>query len=170
MKRTLFALPLVAVLPAAGFAQDAALPIAVIDVPPPAFVQMAASSNIFEIRSSEMAQEKATSAGLKEFAAHMITDHTKAAEDLRVAAGDIPVPTDPSPKHTAMLALLSEAEGEAFNMLYTDMQAVGHAEAVTLFTAFDASGQGTDLQGFAEATLPVLVGHKAHIDQLVAKP
>lgn len=169
MKRSALALSL-ALLPTAGFAQDTTLPVAVIDVPPAAFVKQAASSNAFEIQSSEMAQEKATAEDLKTFAADMIADHTKAGEDMRAAAGDTPVPEELSPKHAAMMALLTEAEGAEFDMLYKEMQAVGHAEAVTLFTTFAASGQGTDLQTFAETTLPVLKEHKTHIDHLVAMP
>lgn len=169
MKRSAFVLSL-AIMPAFAYAQETPLPVAVIDVPEAAFVQMAASSNAFEIRSSELAQEKATTDVLKDFGRHMITDHTKAGEDMRAAAGDIPVPTEMSPKHAAMIALLTEAEGTDFDLLYKDMQAAGHAEAVTLFTTFDASGQGTGLQTFAEATLPVLKEHKAHIDQIVAMP
>src|ERR1700712_1541038 len=76
------------------------------------FVKVVGSANEFEIESSKMAEEKATSAGVKTFAATMIKDHTMAAEGLQKAA-KIADETPPalSPKHAAMLKTLKEATG-----------------------------------------------------------
>lgn len=143
---------------------------AIYDVAPDGFVKTVASSNAFEIRSSELAEQKATRPALKEFAAQMVADHRKAAEGLAAAAGEIPVPQEMAPKHVAMVALLENAEGAEFDMLYADMQAGAHAEAVSLFTLFSQNGTDPELMEFAATTLPTLEAHKDHIDGIVAKP
>ncbi|WP_347137459.1 DUF4142 domain-containing protein [Paracoccus sp. SSK6] len=145
--------------PLTALAQDA-------EVAPPAFVEKAATSNMFEIQSSQMAQDKATDPALKEFAAQMITDHEKAGADLKAAAGDIPVPTELAPKEAEMMGLLEKAEGAEFDDLYKTMQVRAHTEAVALFQGFAENGDDADLKAFATATLPTLEEHKAHIEQI----
>ena len=161
MKHLTLALLMAAPLPAAA---------QIMDIPSEVFVKTVASSNTFEIQSSELAQQKATDPALKDFAAQMITDHQKAAEGLKAAAGDIPVPTELAPKHAGMVALLDGAEGAEFDRLYKDMQALAHAEAVSLFQTFAQGGDDADLKAFAAETLPTLEQHKAHVAELVAKP
>lgn len=151
-----------------ALAQEAPEILAVIDIAPELFVQNAVKANAFEIRSSELAVTKAQTSALKDFAKQMIADHTAAAEVLRGAA-KAPVPDDLDPKHAGMLALLEGAEGSDFDMLYADMQAAAHAEAVTLFSTFVAAGGGGEVHTFAAETLPKLVEHKAHIDQIIGK-
>src|SRR4051812_31547953 len=72
------------------------------------FVTMAASGGMFEVLSSKMATERATKAEVKAFANHMITDHTKANDELKAAAGKagIPVPSGLAAHHEKMLETL----------------------------------------------------------------
>jgi predicted outer membrane protein len=49
---------------------------------PAEFARMAAVVNMFEIKSSEPALEAASKDSTKEFAQHMIADHTKAGEEI----------------------------------------------------------------------------------------
>lgn len=157
MKR--LALALLALFPLAAPAQEP-------EMDPPTFVQMAAGANDFEIRSSRMAEEKATDPALRDFATRMIADHEKAAAGLKAAAGDIPVPAEPTSEHAAMIGLLEEAQGTEFDNLYKTMQVRAHAEAVGLFSAFAEGGGDADLRAFAQATLPTLEEHRAHIEEI----
>lgn len=166
MSRTLLITAILAAAPSLALA--APQTIAVMDVAPESFVATAASSNAFEIRSSELAAQKATQPALKAFATQMIADHKAAAEGLKAAAAGLSVPEALAPKHAAMIGLLEGADGAAFDMIYTDMQAGAHAEAVTLFSAFSAHGSEPALKAFAAKTLPTLETHKMHIDQIVA--
>jgi putative membrane protein len=139
----------------------------------PTFVKLVSSSNEFEIQSSELAEEKGQSDHVKEVAAQIIADHSKAAEDLAAAleeAGKAAPPEQPvlSPKHQAMIALLEGAEGTEFEMLYVDMQAVAHMEAVSLFQTFAKGGDNEAVQAFAAETLPTLVMHLDHVKEIVA--
>ena len=165
-------LAVVVALPQAGMAgaADAADPM--MTVAPADFEKAVASSNAFEIRSSELARDKATSPDVKAFAAQMIADHTAAGKKLEAAlgeAGQAPPPADPlSPKHAGMIALLQGADAAAFEPLYIDMQAGAHREAVSLFRTFSKSGGESPVTGFAKATLPTLETHETHILEIVA--
>lgn len=122
----------------------------------PGFVTAVSSSSAFEIKSSELARDKAPSLDVKAFAVDMIADHTKAGEAFRAALGSTPPPAgDPlSPMHAAMIALLSAADGVEFERLYIDMQAGAHLEAVSLFQDYAMSGDDPELVTFAKTTLP----------------
>lgn len=154
----------------AAFGADADSADAMFDIATPDFAKMVASSNAFEIRSSELARDKATSEDVKAFAAGMITDHTKAGKELMAALDQMAPPAgDPlSPKHAAMIALLEGARDADFERLYIDMQAGAHMEAVSLFRTFSKSGDDVEVVAFAKAALPVLERHETHIMEIVA--
>jgi putative membrane protein len=141
-------------------------------VPTPDFVKVVTSSNDFEIQSSELARDKAEMPAVKDFAAAMIADHTKAGEALRAALGEsAPAPDAPlAPKHAAMIALLQGADGAEFEHLYIDMQVGAHMEAVSLFQTFSKSGDDPAVVSFAKATLPKLEQHKMHIKEIAGTP
>ena len=138
------------------------------NVEAPKFVEMASASNMFEIESSKLAQEKAPSEDVKQFAGQMITDHTKAGEDLKAATDNAP-PMKLAPKQAAMMELLQNAQGDAFEQLYIDMQAQAHMEAVMLFRTYSGAGDDEQLVAFAKKTLPTLEQHMMHVKDLVAK-
>ena len=155
--------------PAAGTAPAAPATSAApaMNVDTPTFVQMAASSNMFEIESSKLAEEKSENDDIEEFAEQMIEDHTKAGEEMKAAAGDMPEPKL-APKHAAMIEQLRGVEGADFDAQYLDMQAQAHVEAVTLFTNYSQSGDDEKLVAFAKKTLPTLQMHEEHVKKIVA--
>ena len=135
------------------------------------FVAMAASSDMFEIESSQSAETKASSADVKEFAEHMIADHSKSSEKLMDAAKDAGVtpPTAMLAKHAAKLTEVTTLEGDKFDAAYVDAQVTAHEEAVALFTAYSENGDNAELKAFAAETLPVLKEHLEDVQALDAK-
>ena len=135
---------------------------------PAAFAAAAASSNMFEIESSELALDKASSDDAKAFAQQMIDDHTAAGEKMKAAAegdGVVP-PAAMAEKEQAQLEKLQSAEGEAFDEAYLAAQVAAHDEAVALFTSFSESGQESALRSFAAETLPALEEHQSAVRDL----
>ena len=132
------------------------------------FLKLVESSNAFEIQSSQMAEKKARDGDVKEFAKHMIADHTKAGEELKTAA-KLPADAQPmlSPKHAAMLKTLESANEQEFQPLYIEMQAAAHREAVTVFATYAKGGDDEAVKAFAAKTLPTLQMHKMHVMKLV---
>lgn len=129
------------------------------------FVRLATSANILEIRSSELARDRASSVGVKTFAERMIADHTEAMQKLAAAAGqtapdlatDLTAKLDPG--HAEHLAALGAAEGEGFDQAYADLQRQAHEEAVALFQSYATNGEEGEVKAFAEASVPKLQEH-----------
>src|SRR5215204_692425 len=124
MKRQLF-------LSMAALALFASAAIAQMATPPaPAFAQKAAMSDMFEIESSKLAVEKSEDADVKAFAQQMITDHSKASEELMAtlqqAGSDIAVPAMLDGPHRDKLEKLTSATGNDFDAEYVSMQVAGH--------------------------------------------
>jgi putative membrane protein len=148
-----------------------AAPMMIVDTK--SFLKTVTSSNEFEIRSSELALQNADDAGLKDAAKMIIADHKKAGGKLKKLADakkiEVPTAAELAPKHQKMLAQLDAAEGKDFDVLYLDMQAQAHMEAVGLFRTYASSGEDQTLVGFAKETLPVLETHLVHIKMLVVE-
>lgn len=135
---------------------------------PAEFGAMASISNLFELESSTLAKERATSEEAKAFADQMIADHTKAAQDMAPAAqaeGVTPA-TELDERHQQMLDELADLEGAEFDAAYIKAQAQAHDEAVALFEGYSANGAEGPLKEFAAKTLPTLKQHQEHVHGL----
>ena len=135
------------------------------------FADRAASSNRFELATSELAIGSAQDGDVRAFAEMMITDHTDAAEKMGAAAeADGITPTaEISAYQQARLNELESLTGERFDTAYIDVQSTAHDEAVALFRAFAEGDEESALRDFAQQTLPVLEQHQEHVRSLVAK-
>jgi putative membrane protein len=132
------------------------------------FVATVASSDMFEIKSSQMALKASASADVKSFAQQMINDHTKASKKLKTAAAGekIKVPVKADDKHQAMLAALEGKKGADFDRAYMEEQTKAHDEAVALFSSYAETGDEPKLKAFAADTLPKLKTHQEHAKKL----
>ncbi len=132
------------------------------------FVTKAASSNMFEIESSQLAEDKAQSAEVKDFAKEMIRDHGKAGKEMTSLAKDrgAQVPKALSGKHAAQLQKLEGLDGAQFDAAYIQAQRAAHKEAVGLFSSYSKSGGDPELTAWAAKTLPTLQEHARHVQQL----
>jgi putative membrane protein len=131
------------------------------------FVTTAASDGMAEVAAGKMAQEKAKSARVKAFAAMMVTDHSKAGEELTSIAEtkNITLPTGPDADQQKMAADLGAKSGRAFDKAYVNGMVDGHEKAVKLFTDASQNCKDADLKAFATRTLPTL---KMHLDSIKA--
>jgi putative membrane protein len=127
----------------------------------PDFVKEAAIADMFEIQSSQLAEQKDPSA--KTFADEMITDHQKTSAELKAAvdSGKINavLPTQLDTAHQDMLTKLQGLNGTAFAQQYQKDQVSAHKDAVSLFTRYGKSGDNETLRQWASATLPTLQQH-----------
>jgi putative membrane protein len=125
------------------------------------FVETVAISDMFEIESSKLAQQKADSSS-KTFAAKMISDHTKSSNELKAAAAKakIEVPTALDSSHQSKLDKLKSLNGADFDKQYDADQLAAHKDAVSLFDRYAKGGDNADLKAFAAKTLPHLKQHQ----------
>lgn len=103
------------------------------------FVNMATSSNMLEIQSSEMALQRASSEDVKSFANQMVQDHTKASQEMAaiLQKKGMAAPAELDPKHMQMLQELADDKAN-FDAAYVQLQQAAHEEAVALFTSYSA--------------------------------
>jgi len=126
------------------------------------FVKEAAMSDMMEIESSKIAQQKGN-ADEKKFADQMIADHTKTSTELKglVGSGDvkaeIPAALDDASKKK--LAKLGDTKPEDFSSEFDPMQVSAHKDAVSLFERYAKSGDNAKLKDWAGTTLPHLQHH-----------
>ena len=127
------------------------------------FVKEAAISDMFEIQSSQLAQTKAADAGVKSFAAKMVTDHTATSTELKgLASGGkvkAEIPADMDSSHKSKLEKLQGLNGQDFDKQYVDEQVTAHKNAVSLFERYAKGGDNADLKAFAGKHLPHLQEH-----------
>ena len=128
----------------------------------PDFVKEAAVSDMFEIQSSELAVQKSNGA-TKDFANHMIADHTKVSAELKqmVADGTVKaaLPTALDSSHQIMLDKLKGLSGNDFDKQYHADQDSGHKDAVSLYERYAQGGANAKLKAWVGTTLPILQGH-----------
>jgi putative membrane protein len=126
------------------------------------FVENAAQGGWAEIEGSKLAQTKATSPEVKQFAEQMIQDHTKANEELAALAkqkGYTP-PTEPSLMQRTELKALSVVSGETFDKMYASRIGVSaHEDTVEMFEKAAKDAKDPDIKAFAAKTLPTLQHH-----------
>jgi putative membrane protein len=135
------------------------------------FVKEAAISDMFEIQSSQLAQERGN-ASEKLFAQTMIKDHQKTSDDLKaiVSSGDMKaeLPTALDSSHQSKLDKLKSLKGAEFSSRYESDQLSGHKDAVSLFERYAKSGDNPKLKDWADKTLPALRHHLEMAEALAA--
>ncbi|HYI42597.1 MAG TPA: DUF4142 domain-containing protein [Sphingomicrobium sp.] len=151
---------------AAPVAPVAAVPAVDVNSPlyAPMFLQMAASSNTWEIESSQLAHQMGRSPAVHSFASMIIADHTLLGTQLMAAAqaaGLTPPPPAMLPPEQAMLDQLRAAPPGTFDVAYRDAQVMAHQKAVTLFQNYASSGDNPTLRAAAAQALPKLQQHLA---------
>jgi putative membrane protein len=137
------------------------------------FVMSAAEGGILEVELGKIAQQKASNNEVKEFGAKMVTDHSKANDELKsIAAGkNITLPTEEKvkQKHQGMIAKLEKLEGAAFDKAYMADMVKDHDKDVAEFEREAKSGRDTEWKAFAEKTLPTLKEHQKLAKETNAK-
>lgn len=124
------------------------------------FIRHATNDGASEIKLSQMALEKSSSAGVKALAQRMIDDHTTTNDALRTLAQGkhVTVPTPPA-EPDKQLSALKDKDGAAFDKAWAEATVKSHQKAVALFTAEKRQAQDPDVHNFAAKTLPVLDEH-----------
>jgi putative membrane protein len=84
------------------------------------FAMKAASGGLAEVQAAQLAEQRATSPQIKQFAQRMITDHTAANTELQQIAkqADISLPARPTGNDAAEGQKLRGVNGTAFDQVY----------------------------------------------------
>lgn len=136
-----------------------------------AYVQMAASSDMYEIQSSQMAMSRAQTPAVRQFAEMMVRDHTNMSQQLMASAQAAGVAMTPGllPMHAEMLARLQAMNGAAFEAEYGRQQLMAHEMAVALHSNYAARGDTPALRIVARGAVPRVSQHLAMIRQYMRR-
>ena len=136
-----------------------------------AFVEDAALGGMTEVELGKMASTKAANAEVKKFAQMMITDHSKANDELKALAAKKgwKLPTELDSSHKATIESLRTKVGADFDRDYVDDMVADHETDVKAFEDKAKNAADVDLKAFAEKTLPTLRKHLDAIKAVQAK-
>ena len=133
------------------------------------FANAAASTDAYEIAAAKLAKDKATTQGLKDFAAMMIKDHTDSTAKLKEAAGKASPRITPDATLTdeqkANLETLRDAKGADFDSAYKSQQVAAHQKALGAMQGYASTGDVPTLKDFATKTATVV---QSHLDKIQA--
>lgn len=150
-------------LPAAAFAQDAASSSSAKAPADVAFVKQASAAGLAEVALGQLGADKGQSQDTKTFGQQMVTDHTKANDELKTIASakGLTVSSEPMPEDQKAAKAIEATSGDAFDKAFAAKMVADHKKAVALFTKESTNGKDPELKAFAAQTLPTL---KEHLD------
>jgi putative membrane protein len=130
-----------------------------------------AKANMAEVEASQMAQGKSQNEQVKSFAQQMITDHTKALQEVQqiAQAKGVTLPTEPDAKHKAMSARMAALSGDEFDRRYMEQTGVkDHKATHALLKKIQSKAKDPDLKALAARMQPAVDQHLANVTQLNA--
>lgn len=129
------------------------------------FVMDAAAGGMAEVELGRLAEQRGSSAQVRDFGRMMVREHTQANQELMAIAQRMGVtpPTTLPPTKQMVQSRLQQAQGQDFDRQYLEQQAAAHLEQRTIFQFAANNARNPELRGFAQKTLPVI---ERHIDQL----
>lgn len=132
------------------------------------FAKEAARGGIAEVKLGQLAQDKGQSDAVKDFGKRMVTDHSKANDQLQSAASqmDLQLPTQPSRMDQERYMKLSKLSGKAFDRAYAREMLKDHEKDVAAFRHEAKYGKNQDIKNFASLTLPTLEEHLKQARQM----
>jgi putative membrane protein len=132
------------------------------------FLKEAAGGGVGEVQLGELAQQRASSAAVKQFGQRMVDDHTKANAQLKSVATQRGESVAEQPSSDARKAYdkLSRSSGPDFDRGFADQMVKDHQKTVKLFRDEAKNGKDPGLKDFAAQTLPTLEGHLSEAQQL----
>jgi len=131
------------------------------------FTVDAANGGMAEVMLGKLAQDKG-SQKVKDFGAMMVTDHSKANDELMALAKskNITLPSVVSADEQKHFDDLNKKSGADFDKSYTKLMIGDHKTDIKLFENGEKNLKDPDLKAFASKTLPILKMHLEAITKL----
>ena len=134
------------------------------------YVAMAASSDMYEIQSGQLAQQRAQNPSLRTFGGMLVQHHTQTTQQVMAAARAAGM-NPPPPALTSMQAqmiqeLQSAPAGASFDRLYIRQQVPAHEMALALHSNYARSGDTPSLKAAAAGAVPIVTQHLNQARQL----
>ncbi|HEX3233095.1 MAG TPA: DUF4142 domain-containing protein [Gemmatimonadales bacterium] len=127
-----------------------------------AFIQMAGSLGLLQVKLGKLAQEKGSSEVVRDFGKRMVADYSKANEELAAGAKQAAYPRPVLLiQHQQIYNRLSGVKRSAFDKSYMAEMMSQHDGAARLFQDEAKDGRVQSLKQLASSLLPVVEQHEA---------
>jgi putative membrane protein len=125
------------------------------------FLRQAAIGGRAEVELGKLAQQKGNSQTVRNFGERMVSDHSKANDQLMRLGKDASpsIPKEPDPEHKRIRDELDKASGKDFDVAYMASQIQAHQKTVNLLLWEISFGQSAELTKYAADTLPTVMEH-----------
>lgn len=125
------------------------------------FAENAARGGLMEVMMGKLAADHAGNAAVKALGKMMVTDHSKANDELTKWASEIgyTLPTDLDAEKQKKYDELKTKKGAEFDKMYADFMVSDHKEDIKEFKKEASEGSESTLKSFASNTLPTLEHH-----------
>lgn len=122
------------------------------------FLKNAAEGGLAEVQFGQLGKSKGGE-DVKQMAEHIVTDHTKANEELAALAQSkgVELPKEPGMVAKGKLKLLEKSD--KFDKAWIDHAVSDHKEDIKKFEKASQDAKDPDVKAFADKTLPVLKHH-----------
>jgi putative membrane protein len=132
------------------------------------FAKEAAIGGMAEVELGKLAEQKASSDPVKQFGQRMVTDHSKANDELKEVASkeNLEIPTSIDSKHQKQIDKLGKLSGADFDRAYVKEMLKDHKKDVKEFQNEAQNGTNPGVKNFAAKTLPVLQEHLEMVQNL----
>ena len=126
------------------------------------FIQMASSLALLQVRLGKLAEEKGSSAVVRDFGKRMQADYAKATEELAAGAKQSAYPAPIMIRqHQQIVERFVGASRSSFDKKYMAEMVKQHGETVRLFQQESQGGRVASLKQLASSMLPTLQQHLA---------
>ncbi len=135
------------------------------------FLVEAAEMQLEEISLGKLAQQKGTSAHVKELGKMMEADHTKSFNEIKAFAQSksISIPETLTEDSKDNLESLQDKTGTDFDKAYSDMVVEHHEDAVDRFERAATESEDSEIRTLASNKLPGLKTHLRHAEECKEK-
>jgi putative membrane protein len=125
------------------------------------FMKEAMEGDMAEIQLAKLAQQKASSDQVKQFAQRMIDDHTKLDAQMKPMAQQFGVeaPTDLSSKHKSVQSKLQGLSGNQFDQEYIKAMVNDHREDDQAFLREQTTAKDPTLKSAVTQAEPIIADH-----------
>jgi putative membrane protein len=134
------------------------------------FVQNAARGGMEEVELGQLAQQKASNQAVRDFGQLMVTEHSKANDELRALAAQkgAALPAQMSHSERATASHLQNESGASFDHAYVKGMVKDHKKDVKEFEKGAKDLTDPELKAWAQKTLPICQQHLQTAENLEA--
>lgn len=133
------------------------------------FMMEAAAGGNTEVAASRIALDKSSNDRVKSYANMMISDHTKAGDELKsiASAKSVTLPDSVMANQHSALETLRKTPASGFDKAYIKMMDKDHSETISKFEMASQKCDDSDVKTFASKTLPTLKMHQDSVKAIM---